>query len=184
MSKFKISTDRVIGLTAMLVGLLTLIIFIYQTNIMREQSRLEVKPRLSFRFSSEENDGEFQLSLKLINKGIGPAIIESAFVNETNSGAYESFEEFLKNVHPKLLELGEMRQTATLSRGDVISPNEAFMFYTFVTNYENFKKLKEYLGLVDEVTYPWTTTVIYASMYDEKWKVTDKLRGHPIVLGD
>lgn len=184
MEKKRISTDRILGLMAMLVGLLTLIFFIYQTNIMRAQSRLEVKPRLSFRFNSEENDSEMKFSLRLINKGIGPAIIESAFVNEANSNSFESFEKFLTDIHPQILALGELSQNATLSKGDVISANEAFSFYTFVVEREKLPELMKYLGTTEKITYPWTTTVVYSSMYEEKWKVTDKLRDHPIVLED
>lgn len=52
----KISTDRLLGTSAMVINVLTLIIFIYQTDIMRLQSKLSVKPRLDFTTNQGGND--------------------------------------------------------------------------------------------------------------------------------
>ena len=47
-AKKKFNADRILGISAMVISLLTLAIFIYQTDIMRVQSKLSVKPRLDF----------------------------------------------------------------------------------------------------------------------------------------
>ena len=184
MAKLKLNTDRIIGLTAMLVGLLTLIIFINQTNIMREQSRLSVKPRLSFRLNMDSDPEHTRFSLKLYNKGLGPAMIDSVSIYGVDAKRYLTYEKFLSASYPLLLELGELQQTATLSKGDVLTANEEFSFFTFQIGNEKVPQVLEYLKMSMDDEFPWTTSIEYSSMYNERWWISDKLRDHPRVLED
>ena len=89
--KFKMNTDRVIGLSAMLIGLLTLIIFTYQTSIIRKQSRLSVTPRLVFNTIQDQKDSSITYVVEIINKGLGPAVIESINIIEGNTDNAEAW---------------------------------------------------------------------------------------------
>ena len=176
------NTDRIIGIVAMLVGLLTLIIFIYQTNIMREQSRLAVKPRLSFGVNTDGNDQTTSISMTLTNKGLGPAMIDSLSISEPGSEAFLDFDAFLETVHPEVAKLGYFRQTANIKRGGVIAANETFTFFVFVVETPKVPTLLQKLNMSEDDPFPWTIHVEYSSMYDERWFTTDKMEDHPVMI--
>ena len=74
----KLDTDRVISLTAMLIGLGSLFIIVYQTMLTREAQHASVLPYLSIVITST-NDG---VSVNLANVGIGPALIDGIRVRD------------------------------------------------------------------------------------------------------
>lgn len=69
--------DKFLSILAILISVGTLIIFIYQTNLIREHQYASVLPYLSI-----DNQGISTKNFKLIlsNDGIGPAIIKSVEV--------------------------------------------------------------------------------------------------------
>lgn len=56
---------------AIAISISTLFVYIYQSNLMKTQQKMSVWPHLTFGPSWGDDD----LSLNLINKGIGPALI-------------------------------------------------------------------------------------------------------------
>jgi hypothetical protein len=70
--KAKWDTDRIVGLSAMLVGLGSLFIVIYQTALVREQQKAQALPYLLIAFNTNDT-GSF---IALRNVGLGPAMIE------------------------------------------------------------------------------------------------------------
>ena len=72
----KINTDRIVSLSAMAVGVGSLFIIVYQTQLMREAQHASALPYLAIAVQSSE-DGVY---LTLRNVGLGPAIVEDAHV--------------------------------------------------------------------------------------------------------
>ena len=72
----KISNGVVIGLIAIFINLITVFVYIYQTNLMQEQQHSSVWPYIEWKAVYNQNDG---FVLKMSNYGIGPALI----VNKT-----------------------------------------------------------------------------------------------------
>jgi hypothetical protein len=68
----KWDTDRIVGLSAMLVGLGSLFMVIYQTALIRDQQKASVLPYLMIAFNS--SDAGSYIALR--NVGLGPAKIE------------------------------------------------------------------------------------------------------------
>ena len=68
----KWDTDRIVSISAMLVGLGSLFIVLYQTTLMREQAKASVLPYLMIAYNSG-NDGSY---IALQNEGLGPALID------------------------------------------------------------------------------------------------------------
>ncbi len=66
--------DRLLGLSALLISIGTLAVFLYQTKLIREQQHMSVYPYLELANTGSNTD---HYVFKLMNKGIGPAIIES-----------------------------------------------------------------------------------------------------------
>lgn len=99
MSKKSLSTEMIIGLMAMVISLSTLIVFVYQTNLLRKQQHMSVYPHLSM---GHMGSGSKEYSFVLTNKGVGPAFIKSVEVKDGNGKSYDSLVEYVKDkVNPK-----------------------------------------------------------------------------------
>ena len=72
----KIDTDRIVSVSAMVVGLGSLFVFAYQARLMRESAHASVLPYLTVIVMSNEQGS----SLVLNNSGIGPALIDDVHV--------------------------------------------------------------------------------------------------------
>jgi hypothetical protein len=77
----KWDTDRIVAVCAMLVGLGSLFIVLYQTKLISEQQKASVLPYLMITYNSG-NDGAW---LALRNVGLGPARIERISVRRGGS---------------------------------------------------------------------------------------------------
>jgi len=171
--KFKnIKTDRLLGISAMIISLLTLVIFIYQTNIMREQSKLSVKPRLDFTLNQGGNDSLVVFQQILENKGLGPAIIDSIYFTYKGEVFPLDTEKLFEDQFPKLLEYGYLSQHSTLGRGSSLIPAEERSISTYNIPVANLEKVLTYLGISPDSNPPFRIEVVYTSIYeDEYWGV-------------
>ena len=68
----KVNTDRIVSLSAMVVGVGSLMIILYQTQLMREAQHASALPYLAIAVSSNE-EGAY---VTLRNVGVGPALID------------------------------------------------------------------------------------------------------------
>lgn len=172
MAKPKLSTDRILGISAMMISLMTLIIFIYQTNIMREQSKLSVKPRLDFTTNQGGNDSIISFQQVLENKGLGPAIIDTIYFKYNGKFLELDPEKLLKNELPKLLDYGYLPQHANFGSGTTLTPNEEKSIYTYNLSASKLDSVLNYLDIGPADDAPFEIEVVYSSIYeDEKWMV-------------
>ncbi|WP_298995691.1 hypothetical protein ACOKFD_13600 [Flagellimonas sp. S174] len=168
----KISTDRLLGISAMVISILTLVIFIYQTDIMRVQSKLSVKPRLDFTTNQGGNDSLVTFQEVLENKGLGPAIIDSIYYIYQGSHFALDTETFFQQEFPKLLEYGYLSQHSTLGRGTTLTPNEERSLFVYKLPTSKMDSVFEYLSIETIEDVPFLMEVKYTSIYeDELWKV-------------
>lgn len=177
----KINTDRILGISAMVISILTLAIFIYQTNIMRVQSKLSVKPRLDFTTNFGGNDSIISYQEVIENKGLGPAIVDSIYFVYKNKRYPLDTEKLLNAELPKVLEYGYLSQHATLARGMTLSPNEERPIFTYLIPAKRLDSLYAYLGIANEDENPFPIEVTYTSIYeDEMWKMNNDDLNQPI----
>ncbi|WP_350284337.1 hypothetical protein [uncultured Croceitalea sp.] len=168
----KIKTDRILGVSAMLISLLTLVIFIYQTNIMRDQSKLSVKPRLDFTTNQGGNDSIVTFQQVLENKGLGPAIIDSIYFKYDGKNIPLESKKLLETYFPKLLTYGHLSQYAVLGKGTTLTPEEERSIFTYELPVSNLDSVFGYLKINPEDDAPFPVEVIYTSIYeDELWMV-------------
>lgn len=79
--RMKWDTDRIVALCAMLVGVGSLFIVLYQTALIREQQKASVLPYLMIAY----NSGDTGAYIALRNVGLGPARIERISVRRGGS---------------------------------------------------------------------------------------------------
>ncbi|MFP2995089.1 hypothetical protein ABN763_04230 [Spongiivirga sp. MCCC 1A20706] len=168
----KIKTDRLLGLSAMIISLLTLIIFIYQTSIIREQSKLSVKPRIDFTINQGGNDSLVVFQQVVENKGLGPAIIDSIYFVYQGKAFNLDTKKLFEDQFPKLLEYGYFTQHATLGKGSTLMPAEERSLSTYNIPIAKLKDVFSYLKVGPDDDPPFHIEVTYTSIYeDEYWKV-------------
>lgn len=181
--KKKLNVDRILGLSAMIISLLTLIIFIYQTNIIHRQSRLSVTPRLSFTTSENQNDTISSYQLSIQNKGIGPAIINSAKIVLSNGKRYNlNMSEFWEEQYPKLKKYGVFRNTSSIGKGTTLSANETRVLSLYEFKPSKLDTISKYLQLDKNGGLPFNIELIYSSIYEDKWRIDYKKNEHPVEL--
>ncbi|NRB48331.1 MAG: hypothetical protein HRU41_11715 [Saprospiraceae bacterium] len=183
--KFKFSLDRILGFAALLISLLTLFIFFYQTNLLKKQSWLSVRPRLTFSknisrtvsASDSITSTIIELRVSIMNNGLGPAIIESNQVVYQNQ-KYDMIS-FFDTALPKLKTYGHFSLVSDLSVGGAIPASESIDLFTYQYDLKNEDQINKYLGVEESYQLPFDIYVEYSSMYEEKWMVTSNKKGHP-----
>ena len=176
MKKTNWNTDRIIGLSVMMISLLTLIIFIYQTNIMRAQSRLSVTPLLSFNQAESISDSTYRIKCSIKNKGLGPAIVESVTIIYEGERIKVRFADFFDTYFGKFTQYANLESETHLSKGTTLSAGEEVNFFTVSVSRSVLQEFMDYAGF-DDNNPPFDIEVLYSSIYEEEWKVTLKGEG-------
>ena len=89
-------TDRIVSLSAMAVGISSLFIIIYQTNLMRKAQSASALPYLMIAINSNQNGTHVTLS----NAGVGPALIEDVRVRYQGRVTEGDAHDFYLITHP------------------------------------------------------------------------------------
>lgn len=177
------STDRLVGISAIVISLCTLIIFIYQTELIREQSRLSVKPRIAFSSSQNQKDSTYQFRQVMVNKGLGPAIIDSMAL--IYKGKYYELDmgDFLGTKFPNITDYGVLARSTTYVKGTTLRAGEESTFYTYRANLKTMDSLALYLGIGEDEEDLFDFEVIYTSIYeDQYWKLSTLDSPEPVLL--
>ena len=166
-------TDRLIGLSAMIISLLTLIIFIYQTHLIRQQARLSVEPRLQFSTDKLNNYPFKTFRQILINKGLGPAIIYDPKIIYQNKNYDLDFAKFTKDKFPESYVLCYTIQTYRLGEGHYMLPKDTVVLFRYTVQLERDPECSENLNFDTKTEDPrWDIELTYSSIYkDVKWRL-------------
>jgi len=168
-------TDRLLGVSAMIISVLTLIIFIYQTSIINQQSKLSVKPQLSFILIQAENDSIMSFEQIVKNKGLGPAIIKNTSIYYDKKTYSIDFENFVFEKFPEVEKYVELKKNTNIIEGGIISSNESITVYKIELKKSKISDVFKYLDFDTQNVEPkWQLEIEYTSMYeDEIWKIND-----------
>ncbi len=179
MSKFKLkfNSERLLSLSAMGISFITLLIFIYQTNLMSKQNYLSIMPYLDLSTTVDGSTSTYEFRLK--NHGIGPAIIESVTLiyqgKRHNLAEYNNeWTLFLKKNVPELDSL-KYFSSATLNKGMAIPANSDYLFLGIKGSPEDFDLMKKTIEkmLSEGLDYE----IVYKSIQDEHWMIHQDSEG-------
>lgn len=179
MSKFNIkwNSDKIVSLSAMSISILTLIIFIYQTNLMSKQNYLSILPYVQISTSNDKANKTFSLDIK--NHGVGPAIIESVIIyyqgEKHDLRDYDNYlYNYLKSEMP-VLDSVNFFSASSLDRGIAIPANSNYNVFKIFESEKDYELLTSSLenllkkGLYYEIT--------YRSIQDERWLIHSNSEG-------
>ncbi|MGB5458511.1 MAG: hypothetical protein WBM91_13115 [Eudoraea sp.] len=175
--KLKWNSDKILSLSAMSVSVLTLIIFIYQTNLMSKQNYLSILPYVQISTSDDKAENTFSLDIK--NHGVGPAIIESVIIyykgEKHDLRDYDNYlYNYLKSEMP-VLDSVKFFSSSTLDKGIAIPANSSYNVFSVQDSEKDYNllttSLEELLrnGLRYEIT--------YRSIQNERWMIYNNSEG-------
>lgn len=175
--KLQWNSGRILSLTAMVISFITLIIFIYQTNLMSRQNYLSILPYLSLSTSDNSADNSYVLSLE--NYGVGPAIIEKvAIIHGGKTFDLTDFDNevyhVLKNRMPAMDSIKSFSHS-TLDKGMAIPVNTSYRILEVKNSRKDYQLLRNGLRqLLEEGLY---FEIIYRSIQNERWRITNDTEG-------
>jgi len=175
------NADRIVSFSAMLVGVATLGIVVYQTQLEREAKRAEVLPYVTMSLMA---NGEATY-IVVRNAGVGPALLEDVRIHyhgdELNVDPYDFY------IAERGTTLGANLSVDKLIPGRLISPGEVIR--TLGWEGQGAREMvRELLSVFDigEVPDTWYTAngvvrsgpdkaiieITYTSVYGERWRVS------------
>lgn len=170
--KKKFSADRIVSISAILMSLMTLVVLIVQTNMIRNQQRNSVYPHMII-----GNQGYATANYKLIlsNSGIGPAIIESVEINYQDSVYQMDFPTFIYNYIPETDTLENIFHS-NVYPGMLIPAEKVINIIEVIDDEATAIALAQMVGELD-----FEMTIVYKSIYEERWKLSTET-GTPELL--
>lgn len=177
--KRKINIDRLFALFAFVISVCTLYVFFYQTSLMKKQQYASVLPFLSISNTLVDQDYAFILK----NDGIGPAFIDEINIYYKDTVYHnKDVNDFFVEVIAKEDTLFNNTSTthSTIRKGMLIPEND--IKYMLQLNHKNKHFKKKQIALRDWLNNKIRIEVKYASIYEEKWKITYPIDETPIKI--
>lgn len=175
--KLSWNSDKILGISAMSISFITLIIFIYQTNLMSKQNYLSILPYLGI--STSNNPANTNYTISLDNFGVGPAIIES--VSLTYMGITEDLVDYdnhlLRYLQAKVPALDSLKAVSysTLDKGLAIPAGTNYNIVSIHNSEEDYNLFITQLEAISEKGFTYEIT--YKSIQDERWVINDTAQG-------
>ena len=166
MKKKTWSSDRIIGLSAILISIMTLFVLMYQTNLMREQQRLSVLPYLGV---SNFNTGGPNFKIILTNNGIGPAFIESIKIIYNGKTYKQDISSFLYKHIPETDSINNLYHS-NIFEGLMIPAGETIPMLEINNSEDDAMKLLKLLTKLYDKDLDFE--IVYRSIYKERWRIT------------
>ena len=171
------NSDRLLSMSAMIISFSTLLIFIYQTNLLRRQNYLSIMPYLSVSVTRDAAGHFFEVELE--NLGVGPAIIESVAMRYR--GKLHPLTDYNGDLHRFLVaqapELDSIQfySSTIIGKGTAIPANAGFQMISVGGPVEEYQLITRTLqrllqeGLDYEIT--------YRSIQGERWRIRQDSQG-------
>jgi hypothetical protein len=180
-----LDTDRIVGLSAMVVGVGSLFVILYQTHLMRQSQHASVTPYLMIGFTS--NPGGIHVNLR--NAGIGPALIDDVRIRGvTGEKVTDPYTFFLEGdasrrklpltvdtaVAGRLIPAGEGIQMVGIDDRFLTEDMRARMFKELLQTFalaEVPRNWYEGIGLAPVDPSRAVIEVVYSSIYGDRWRI-------------
>jgi len=180
-----IDTDRVLSLSAMVIGVGSLFVILYQTHLMRQSQHASVMPYLMIGFTS--NSGGIHVNLR--NAGIGPALINDVRIRHaTGEKATDPYTFFLQGdanrrklpltvdsaVAGRLIPAGEGIQMVGVDGQFLTDDTRGGIFKELLQTFdlaEVPRNWYEGVGLAATDQRRAVIEVVYSSIYGDRWRI-------------
>jgi len=151
------NTEKLMSFLAIILSVGTLIVFIYQTNLIKKQQYASVYPYLEMGFHGR---GTEQMKFVLSNEGVGPAMIKSVQIRQKGEVYEGQFSGFL-------------REMTDAEKGDSIQYLAGKMLavgaHLDLIDCRNAYTSDRMSELISE--YEMEVEIEYESIYGERWRI-------------
>lgn len=168
--KRRFNSNQAVAFSAMFISFITLIIFIYQTHLMRVESHLSVMPRLDFNQVAHTTDSFAVFRYEIWNKGLGPAVIESIQVVVDDKRYDGNIQRFLEQQHPTFVQAATNKSVTNLGKGSTISEDEKIGLISLEIPVSRLSTVQSTATAFQDKTL-FDIEIIYQSIYKERWKI-------------
>ncbi|MEM7084895.1 MAG: hypothetical protein AAF489_01855 [Bacteroidota bacterium] len=163
------TSDKLVSLAAMFVSLITLFIFIKQTNIIDTQNHLSVMPYLMV--ESSNNSEAYTYRIDLENYGVGPAIIEERVIYYEGKEYRMEFEPFLRATIPEMDSVVVINQS-TIQTGLALPAGGR---RNIITVGGGKKSYETFLRIITKMqTKDLNYKIEYKSIYNDRWEINSE----------
>lgn len=159
-NKNRSSPELVVAVMAVIIGLATMLVYIYQARIMSKQMQATTWPYLEIVFS---NTGD-QFSITVKNKGTGPAIVKDALIR-LDGVPFPDTQKNADSIASLLTGSRSVLNGYTNINNRVVSPSEVIPFIE-INDSTSIKRF--YQGLRKHKA---QLEICYCSVFDECWIV-------------
>lgn len=162
----KLKSEKILSLSAMFISLCTLIVFLYQTNLIREQQYMSVYPHLSLmNYGTNSSNYKYVLA----NDGIGPAILKSIEVKSRDGKTYNDINPYVEASIIQMRDSTVGFYHSNIHVGKLIPADSKIELIVANDNkLSTSKKLHKILN-ADELE----INIEYESIYGERWEITN-----------
>lgn len=177
MKKIKWSGDKLLGISALVISLATLISLVYQSRLMREHEMKSSFPKLEL----WHNNNSERFQLVLMNTGLGPAIIEDYYITYGDS-IYQMDQQEFAHLYSDSIKVVSFN-SSSLRKGRIIQPGSEMNLVTL-----RLDSLKNHPLKTVFRTGEAELTLRYSSVYQQMWEINGVadiptlLRDNPIVI--
>jgi hypothetical protein len=180
----RFDTDRIVSLSALVVGIGSLFVVVYQTYLTRQQQFASVRPYLYLQLQSDDQSTYLLLS----NSGTGPALIDEIRVGQKDRMITGDPYDFYTGLKPEAANTLAVDVDKILP-GRLIPPGTTIRMLG-VTGAHHRKMLEELLRLfaIAEVPQSWyaelgtspvgkaVIEITFSSIYGQRWRIrSDRL---------
>lgn len=159
----RVSSDRIVSISAIFISLMTLIVLVYQTNMIRQQQENSVFPYLMV---GNEGYGLADYKLVMTNSGIGPAIIESVEINYADSTYQMDLPSFMYGYIEGMDTLNNVLHSNFFA-GMLIPAEEKIPIFQVENDQKEAVALIKIMQNVE-----FQMTIIYKSIYGQRWELS------------
>jgi hypothetical protein len=159
----RLRPDLIVALLAVVIGVCTMFVYIYQARIMSRQMHATVWPYMeaNFSYSTDENPS---LAIVISNKGVGPALVKTAYVI-VDDRRYSDSKAKLDSLILNLTGMTDVLDSYTNLTTRVISPGEEIKFIEVTDTLKALALIKALSG------HRVRTEICYCSVFEDCWKV-------------
>jgi hypothetical protein len=168
------NANNIVSLTAGFVSIFTFLVLLYQTNLMREQQRLSVLPYLTI---GNYGVGTDNYRVILSNDGIGPAFIKSIKLMYEDKVYETDFATFFFRQFPELDSMTHLLYT-NIRVGLLVPASKQIALFEVRDSKSSSTKFFELMKHINSKGFRFE--IIYASVYDERWKISSENMGTPV----
>ena len=151
----RINNGVLIGLIAIAINLITVFVYIYQTNLMQKQQNASVWPYIEWKTIYNQNDG---FKLQVNNNGVGPALITDTRIKLNNKIQHN-----LDSLFIKLIGTTSFPHLTSNYQSRVLPPN------TSINIIETTDPKWSELLYIESKKNNLEIEIYYESIYKERW---------------